>query len=97
MLQTYSLRNAAIILILSLLVAATKIQAQELYFTEPAVNAITALGAGTNYTVGQDVRIAWLSGYERTTLRIWQGPRADGSLVGEVLAGRCIRGESMRV
>ncbi|TKA83108.1 hypothetical protein B0A55_00886 [Friedmanniomyces simplex] len=79
----YSLRHAAIILIL-FLTAAT---AQTLRFTEPAANALTALGATTNYTLGEHVRVAWQSGYELTTLRVWQGPREDGSFGGKVLAG----------
>ncbi|KAK3109676.1 hypothetical protein LTR53_016810, partial [Teratosphaeriaceae sp. CCFEE 6253] len=66
-----------------------------LQFTEPAANALTALsGTAANHTLGEEVRIAWQTGYELTTLRVWQGPRADGSLVGEVLAANQTQDET---
>ncbi|KAK5704142.1 hypothetical protein LTR97_003155 [Elasticomyces elasticus] len=83
MTRTHSFGNAAIIVISFLAAAAN---GQTLQFTEPAANALTSLGATTNYTLGEDVRIAWQTPYEVTTLRVWQGPRADGSLAGQTLA-----------
>ncbi|TKA58214.1 hypothetical protein B0A55_12144 [Friedmanniomyces simplex] len=81
------LQHAAIILILSLTAATRTASAQQtLRFTAPAANALTALGATTNYTLGEHVRVAWQSGFELTTLRVWQGPREDGSFGGRVLA-----------
>ncbi len=80
----YSLRHATIIYLIPFFLS---VSAQTLLFTAPATNALTALGATNNYTLGQDVQIAWQTGFQKTTLRVWQGPREDGSLIGKVLAG----------
>jgi hypothetical protein len=69
-----------------LIALATTTAAQQLQFTEPAANALTALGASLNYTAGESVRIAWQTDFEYTTLRLWQGPLDDGSYVSRVLA-----------
>ncbi|KAK0904195.1 hypothetical protein LTR91_016880 [Friedmanniomyces endolithicus] len=79
----YSLRHATIIYLIPFFLS---VSAQTLLFTAPATNALTALGATNNYTLGQDVQIAWQTGFQKTTLRVWQGPREDGSLIGKVLA-----------
>ncbi len=82
----HSLRHAAIIIYL--IPFLLSVSAQTLLFTTPATNALTALGSSTdNYTLGDDVRIAWQTGFQKATLRVWQGPREDGSLIGKVLAG----------
>ncbi|EMC95684.1 hypothetical protein BAUCODRAFT_498908 [Baudoinia panamericana UAMH 10762] len=70
----------------SILLLAAFATAQDLYFTSPTANAITALGSPLNYTAGQDVRVAWYSTFNATTLRVWQGPMVDGSYIGEVLS-----------
>ncbi|KAK0836101.1 hypothetical protein LTR73_000602 [Friedmanniomyces endolithicus] len=79
-----SLRHAAIILLI--IPFFLSVSAQTLLFTAPATTALTALGATNNYTLGDDVRIAWQTGFAKTTLRVWQGPRGDGSWVRKVLA-----------
>ena len=80
-------RHGSISVVLLLGATARLAAAQTLQFTEPAANALTALGATQNYTVGDDVRIAWQTDFEHTTLELWQGPLDDGSYVSRVLAG----------
>ncbi|KAH9845847.1 hypothetical protein Tdes44962_MAKER00057 [Teratosphaeria destructans] len=57
-----------------------------LAFTEPAANALTALGLSTAYESGSTVTIAWTTPFEGTTLLVFQGPLDDGSYESETIA-----------